>query len=173
MTCTSSGLKKKGASAEEHDVLYKYSPSAEKVISKKTVFHGEKQELELESIDGVGVDEQGGLWVYWGEEGVISAFSNAEANRWEPSLTKETGVREAYECRARPGFAVAPNDEYFYIAHERETGLEECPEEETAPSLIAKVDGSGHLLAKGLDEEDRQRRRGRRWQRRRVCRQRG
>ena len=147
------GAEAEGASPEEHSVLYKYSPAAGKVISKKTVFHGEKQELELEAIYGVAVDEDGGVWVYWGEEGMISGFSNAEANRWEPSLTKEPKVREAYECRARPGFAVAANDEYFYIAHERETGLEECPEEETTPSLVAKVDSGGRLLAKGLDNE--------------------
>jgi hypothetical protein len=91
--------------------------------------------------------------VYWGEEGVVSEFSDNEVNRWQPALTKELEVEERFGCRARPGFAVAPNDEAFYVAYERESPLEECPGGETAPSLVAKFSGTGALLAGALDHE--------------------
>jgi DNA-binding beta-propeller fold protein YncE len=147
------GGEEEGASPEEHDVLYKYSPATGKVAFKKTIFHGEKEELELEDISGVAVDASGGLWVYWGEEGMISGFTDAEANRWQPSLTKDLGIEEKLECRARPGFAIAPDDEAFYVAHERETGLEECPGLESSPQLVAKFDGAGQLVAGAVDHE--------------------
>ena len=147
------GAEEEGAFAEEHSVLYKYDPTTGKVLFKKTVFHAEKEELELEEIYGVAVDGSGTLWVYWGEEGVLSAFSDAEANHWLPSLTKETKVEERFGCRARPGMALAPNDEFFYLAHERESDLGECAEEESSPVLVAKFDGSGHAVARGVDRE--------------------
>ncbi len=148
------GAEEEGASPEEHNVLYKYSPAAGKVILKRTIFHASGEELELEEIYGVGVDAGGGLWVYWGEEGVISGFTDAETNHWLPASTKETRVEERFECRATPGFAVAPDAKAFYISHERETGLEECPEPETPQTLIAKVDGDGQFIGKGVDPEN-------------------
>jgi hypothetical protein len=147
------GAEEEGADPEEHDVIYKYSPVAGKVVSKRTIFHAEKEELELEEVYGVAVDAAGTLWVYWGEEGVISGFTDAEAYRWEPKLTKETGVEQAYGCRARPGFAVASDARSFYAAHERETVTEECPEEDSSPVAVAKTDSAGRLVAAGLDGE--------------------
>ncbi len=147
------GALEEGVSPVEHNVLYKYSPVSGKVVFKKTLFHAEKEELELEDINGVAVDANGGLWVDWGEEAVISGFSDAEVNHWQPSLTKELEVESQFECRARPGFAVAPDVESLYVARERETALE-CPEQETTPALVAKADGSGEFVAGGLDQQD-------------------
>ena len=148
------GAEEEGVSGEEHDVLYKYSPSAGKVISKKTVFRAAgEEELTLEDINGVAVDGNGGLWVYWGEEGTISGFTDAEANRWQPTATKDLEIPRLFECRATPGFAVAPNVSAFYVAHERESALEECSEEEGAASLVAKFDGAGDVIARGVDEQ--------------------
>ncbi len=148
------GAEEEGAPSEEHDVLYKYSPSADKVISKKTVFHaGGEEELELEDVNGVAVDANGGLWVYWSEEGTVSGFTDAEANRWEPAASKDLEIPRLFECRATPGFAVAPDDSAFYVAHERENALEECSEEEGAPSLVAKFDAAGGVVSRGVDEQ--------------------
>ncbi len=148
------GAEEAGALPEEHDVLYKYSPTESKVIFKKTIFHSGGEELELEDIYGVAVDAAGTLWVYWEDEGDIAAFSNAEVNRWEPARGKDLEIESTFECRARPGFAVAPDDQAFYVAHERENDLEECSEEEPAPALVAKFDGEGKLIADAVDHED-------------------
>jgi len=147
------GATEEGVGVGEHGVLIKYSPSEGRVVYRKTIFHHAAEELALEEIYGVAVDASGGLWVYWGEEGNVSGFDSALANRWQPSLTKELGLKEKVACRARPGFAVAPHDEYFYVAHEQETPLEECPEEETTPARIAKFSGTGQLITAGLDSE--------------------
>ena len=147
------GAEEEAAAPEEHNVLYKYDPASGTVVFKKTIFRAEKQELELEEIYGVAVDASGTVWVDWGEEGVISALTDAERSRWQPSLTKETLVEQRFGCRARPGFAVAPADTFFYVAHERMSDLGECGEEETSPVLIAKYDGSGQPVARGVDRE--------------------
>ena len=158
------GNEEEEGDSEEHNVLYKYDPSSEKVIYKKTVFKQAAEELELEEIYGVAVDASGRLWVYWGEEGSVSGFTDDSTNRWEPSLDKlELKVAERYECRARQGFAVAANDEYFYIARERETPTEECVEEETAPWRWRSSANPVQLVGAGLDSQshDRGRRRSR------------
>ncbi len=148
------GGSEEGAGSEEHSALYKYSPATGKVLFKKTIFRHATEALELEAIYGVAVDASGGLWVYWGEEGIISGFGDEETNVWQPPLTKELKVSERTECRARPGFAVAPNNEFFYLARERESALEECPEEETTPVLVEKFANTGQLVSRGLDHED-------------------
>ena len=79
--CTWWERDEEGAGLEEHSVLYKYSPSTRKVLFKKTIFHHGAEALELEAIYGVAVDASGGLWVYWGEEGVVSGFGDEETNR--------------------------------------------------------------------------------------------
>ena len=144
------GAEEEGAVGEGHDVLYKYSPESDSLAYKKTVFHGGGEELELEDVDGVAVDASGTLWVNWGEEGVVSGFSDAEVNRWQPSQTHEFALEEKVVCRASPGFAVAPNDEFFYVAHERASPLEECSEEESAPATIARFTGTGELVDSSL-----------------------
>ncbi len=148
------GAEEEEAPSEEHDVLYKYSPLTSKMIFKKTMFHASgEEELALEDVNGVAVDGNGGLWVYWGEEGMVSGFTDAETNRWEPAATKDLEVPSLFECRATPGFAVAPDDSAFYVAHERESALEECLEEEGAVSLVAKFDAAGAVVARGVDQQ--------------------
>ena len=142
------------AGPEEHSVLYKYDPQTGKLVFKKSLFRQGSEELALEEVFGVAVDASGAVWVYWGEEGIVSGFDDQEVNRWQPALTKELKVAERTECRARPGFAVSAHDEFFYLARERENGLEECAEEEAAPVQVEKFAGSGQLLARGLDREN-------------------
>jgi DNA-binding beta-propeller fold protein YncE len=145
------GAGEEGAVGEGHDVLYKYSPESDSVLYRKTVFHGKGgEELELEDIDGVAVDADGTVWVDWGEEGVVSGLSDAESNRWQPSQTRELALEEKVVCRASPGFAVAPNDEFFYVAHERESPVEECSEEEAAPATVARFTDDGELVDASL-----------------------
>ena len=147
------GAEEEGAGPTEHNVLYKYDPATGKVVFKKTIFHAGKAELELAEVYGVAVDAAGTVWVYSGEEGLVSGFNNLEVNRWQPSLAKELNIVERFGCRARPGFAVSGDHEAFYVAHEQENGLEECREEEATPTLVAKFAGSGEPVARGLDGE--------------------
>ena len=94
-----------GASPEEHSVLYKYDPATDKVVFKKSMFHGAKkeEELELEDIDGVAVDASGTLWVYWGGEGRSVDSADEESNRWQPSVDKDLEVEARFTCRATAG----------------------------------------------------------------------
>ena len=102
------GAEEPGASAEEHDVLYKYDPQSEKVIYKKTIFHSEGEELELEDIYGVAVDQSGTLWVYSEGEGKISAFSDAEANRWQLAADQRPRNRNEVRMPRAPGLCGRP-----------------------------------------------------------------
>jgi len=148
------GAEEEGAGPEEHDTLYKFSPATGKVLFKKALFHGKKEEeLFPEDIHGLAVDAGGKLWMYYGEEGLISAFSDAEANRWEPSLDKDLEIPLRYECPAARGFAIAPNDEYLYVSHVRETPLEECPEEESPALQVAVFSAAGQPVARALEHE--------------------
>ena len=121
------GAAEAGAEPHERDYLYKFTASGEK-LSKKSVYKAredkETRELELEDIEGLAVDASGTLWVYWGEEGNIDGFSDAEVNKWLPSLTppeyeggeaKIEAEGRIAECSASPAFAVAPNHEAFYV----------------------------------------------------------
>jgi len=150
------GSTERDAEPEEHEVIYEYSPALKEVVRKWTVFkakvEGEAEELELEDVSGVSVDQDGRLWVYWEEEGLIDAFTkqtakNGEGSKlvWEPSLRRLPEVEYKFECSARPGFAVAPQADAFYAGYERESESGECPGEfgETPdPTEIAKLDGS-------------------------------
>jgi len=149
------GSLEKEAPAEERDFVYEYSPSEAKVIHKWRTFKAkegeELAELELEDIAGVAVDSGGALWVYWGSEGVIDAFSKqptkAEGSKlvWEPSLRRTPEVESRFGCFARASFAVAPAHESFYVGYERESSNETCPgesEEAPDPFAIAKLDSS-------------------------------
>ena len=158
------GTKEFGAEATERDYIYKFTGTGEKLF-KRSMFKAKEEdgaaELELEDIKGLAVDGKGTLWVYWEEEGKIDGFSNAESNKWIPSLTPpefEGAESKIEECTARPDFAVAPSDESFYAGYERENSGEECPgEEEEAPdpSVVANLAGSGAtLLSKEVDREN-------------------
>ena len=92
--------------------------------------------------------------MYWGEEGQVSAFSDDEHNRLTPALDKELPLQSLYECRAREGFALSANDEDLYAGHERENALEECADEESGQTLVAKLNQAGEVLAKGVDNQN-------------------
>lgn len=179
-----SGVSKKGE--QEVNYVYKFRLAGGTVekIYKQHIFkakekvEGEAEEketleetVELEAINGLAVDASGKLWVDWGEAGEVAGFSNGvitkgvasdKNNRLIVSTIKEAKEGpngENFTCRAVPGFAVAPNDEAFYVAHERESGAGECPEEATPPNqlanvLVAKINASDVGVASGVDNED-------------------
>ncbi len=155
------GAEESGDEADERDYLYKFTASGEK-ISRREVFKGkeagEPVELELEDIQGLSVDASGTLWAYWEEEGVISAFSDAEVNKWQPT---ETIYSEVYsrvsDCPAAGAFAVAPHGEAFYAGYERENAAEECPGEDglTAdPVIVARLSASGAIVSRETDRQN-------------------
>ncbi len=145
----------------ERNYLYKFTAAGEKIF-KKNIFKArenkEEFETELEDISGLAVDATGKLWVYWYEEGNISGFSDDEVNKLLPSLSKEEVLDQGLlveACPAAPGFAVAPNDEAFYVEHERPSPLAECPEQEgPKPTVVAKLNGAGVALARSVGEQN-------------------
>jgi hypothetical protein len=161
------GAKEKDAEPDERDFISKFTPSGE-LIYKKSLFKNkeDKEECdeELEAVSGVAVDSSGRLWVDWGEGGNIDGFSDAEANRCIPSLQAEEALDRVEEvggepCLSRAGFAIAPDDEDFYLGHEKANGLGECSEESTTPTAVAKLAGSqasgvGKAVVTSLDRED-------------------
>ena len=145
----------------ERNYLYKFTASGEKIFKRrlfKAKENKEEFEAELERISGLAVDAAGRLWVYWYESGDISGFSDDEQNRLIPSLTKEEVLEQPsleVGCLAEPGFAVGARDEAFYVAHERENGLAECPEEEEPrPTMVSQLAGSGVASERSLDSQD-------------------
>ena len=109
------------------------------------------------------MDASGRLWADYEEEGSMAGLNDAETNKAIPALHTEDalGLLEGLgvePCLAQPGFAVGPHDEAFYVGHEREDGLEECREHASAPTAIAKFEGSasagiGKPLVASLDRE--------------------
>jgi hypothetical protein len=163
---------KKGEEPEtERNWLYKYTATGEKIYKRHVSKAKEKVtgntgptefEAEFENIHGVAVDASGQLWVTWETEGYIAGFNNEERNKLIGSTYKEGALFEQpaggeetlYQCTARPGFAVAPSDEFFYVAHEKNTGLEACPEEASTPTVIAKLKTSGAGVTPQLTSQD-------------------
>jgi DNA-binding beta-propeller fold protein YncE len=147
--------------AGERNYLYKFTASGEKIFKKrffKAKENGEEFDAELERISGVAVDATGKLWLYWGEGGNVSGFSDDEQNKLLPSLTKEGVLEQTLlesACLPTPGFAVGPSDEVFYVAHGRETGFGECPEEEVPmPTLVSQLAGSGMAAVRSLNDQN-------------------
>ncbi len=164
---------------EERTFLYKFSAPVENA-SGEIITPGEKifkkheykykrkvegleeellEEVELERISGLAVDAAGKLWVYWSEAGNIYGFSNEVENRLLPSLIKEAVLELpalSVGCLAEPGFAVGAGDEVFYVAHEREDGLETCPseEEKSSTTVVSKLAGSEEATKRSLDNQD-------------------
>jgi hypothetical protein len=152
------GTEEKAGEPLERDYISKFSPTGEKIY-KKSIFKGpEESEAEFEDISGIAVDSSGKVFVYWEEEGYISGLSEEEKNKLIPSLTKEEVLEQPLleePCDARPGFALGPNDDAFYVAHEREVALEEaCLEEESRPRVVSKLNGAGQAIARDLDPEN-------------------
>lgn len=161
------GAEEKDAEPAQRDVVYEYSLSERKVTHKWHAFKSGEEEDELADISGVAVDPGGTLWVYWEEQGIIDGF-HKQLNKaqtqtelvWDPSLRRTPEVESTFVCSARPGFAVAPGDGFFYVGHERENGSEECPGEngETPnPLVIGKLDGAQpipNVLSPEVDHEN-------------------
>ncbi len=160
------GAEEKEAGVGERDVVYEYSPSAGAVIHKWKRFKVKEEELEFEDVSGVAVDAAGVLWVYWDEEGVIDGFSKQSTKSegvrlvWEPALRRTPEIEEKFECAAKPGFAVAAEDEAFYVGYEHADSSEECPGqsgEPPDPLLIAELNGSApepRVLTGALEHEN-------------------
>jgi DNA-binding beta-propeller fold protein YncE len=161
------GSEEKGAEPSERDIVYEYRPSEEKVVRKLQSFKSGEEEEEFADISGLAVDSSGTLWVYWEEDGIIDGFAKrlnkAQTKAelvWEPSLRREPEVESKFNCSARAGFAVAPDDESFYVGYERENDGEDCPgeEEETPdPLVIGKLNGTQPtpgIVARDLDHEN-------------------
>ncbi len=161
---------------EERNFLYKFSAPVENAsgeitspgekIFKKQEFDVKEHkevvaEAFLERITGLAVDAAGKPWLYWSEEGNISGFNNEKHNELLPSLTKEGALDQPLleaPCLPEPGFAVGPSDEAFYVAHERENGFGECPNEleprpEPLPTMVSKLAGSG-AEARSMDSQN-------------------
>ena len=157
------GASEAGVEAGERDLIYKFTPTGERLLRKgvfKAHVHGEPVELELEGIRGLSVDASGRLWAYWEESGELSAFSDAANMGWLAELTPEgfEGVWDLLEeCSAGEAFAADGSGSVFYTGFERENAEEECPgEDEEAPDarVLAKLELSSQTLARS--EMDRQ-----------------
>jgi DNA-binding beta-propeller fold protein YncE len=134
----------------EEAFVYKFDAEGKKLAT----FKGFKEPAETEelfgTIHGISVDANGDLYVYQ-EESIIH-FDNKNPEPLHKNKFVEK-IELLLTCEARPGFAVAPKGEAFYIGHELETRNEvEC--EEPKPSVIAKLDGSGNVLNRALDREN-------------------
>ncbi len=161
------GAKEKGVEPGERDLVEKFTPAGE-LIYKKASFKGKEGgqacEVELEDIGGLAVDAKGRLWVYWGEGGNVSGFGDGEVNKCVPSLQSEEVLGRVEEvggepCLARPLFGVGPDDEAFFLGHEKADGLGECTEERSNPSALAELAGSpqagpGGAVVSSVQRED-------------------
>ena len=158
------GTQEPGGEAVERNYMYKFTAAGEKLF-KRDVFkakrEGEPVELELEDIQGLAVDGNGTVWAYWGEEGQIDGFSDAESNKWLPSAMPaefEGAESRIEECSARPDFAVAPRDESFYVGYERENSGQECPGEageKPDAVVVGDLTGTGTTLtSREVDREN-------------------
>lgn len=130
----------------EVDAIYKFSATGEQLAVMKAAKEGTTEVESFEELHGLAVDASGGLWVYHGE--TITALSPAAKNQFVSSLETEVACPE-------PGFAVAPRGEAFYVPYERFNHEEECPREagEEGQSFVAKVDGSGQVVAQAIGGE--------------------
>jgi DNA-binding beta-propeller fold protein YncE len=126
----------------------------------KTFKAPEEEKEELGEIHGIAVDKEGNFYVYRVES--IVKFDNSnphskkeiEEGKLKPATKNKVleNLELFLNCEARPGFAVAPKGEAFYIGHELETRNGEC--EEPKPAVIAKLDASGEMLNGALDREN-------------------
>jgi len=141
--------------AAKHPDVQRFSTDGEDLL-------GRLPDLEEGRLDGLGVDRQGRVWVYRGEEeedGAIEQFSDSKAGeQLEPTLLSPVAC-------PKPGFAVDGGGEEFYVAHELLTAEEECPavvERERAeekepvegqyarPVVTAKLNGAEVLSDGGI-----------------------
>ncbi len=137
------------------NLIYKLRPVGEAGLEKLLVLKGPGAGEPFEAIHGVAVDADGGLWVDQAEaegvpeEAVIDSFSGGEKNVFLFSRTAEL-------CGPRAGFAADARAESFYVDHQSLNREAECIEEEAAeaPSVTAKLNSAGELVAQALEDED-------------------
>jgi hypothetical protein len=133
--------------SEERLAVAKYDHEGKFLKRIRKFRNPEKEEEEFFNILGVGVDATGSLWV--DQEESIQHFSGGEINKNLGNVLVEGG------CLARPGFAVSPNAEFFYVARERaarpEAPLEvECEE----PTVLVKLNSEGNTeLGSGYEAQ--------------------
>jgi DNA-binding beta-propeller fold protein YncE len=135
--------------AEEHALL-KLKPEGAtlKLVAKfktfKLLSEGKEAEVhafEEHEVDGMAVDAHGGLWVYGGE--VIDHFAPNESGGAGHPANEFLGLIETSgSCGARPGFAVAPSAEYFFVGRERESRAGSCEE----PTVMVKLNAAGETF---------------------------
>jgi hypothetical protein len=107
-----------------------------KAEGKEAIVH----EFAEQSIFGFAVDSNGDLWVYTGEGGLWH-FDNKEKNEFVGAVEGFAGT-----CAPRPGFAIAPNDQFFYEGHEHETHSEECSAEQ---DVMVRTNEAGEPVISG------------------------
>jgi hypothetical protein len=130
--------------AEERLAVNKYGPEGKFLKRIRKFKNPEKLEEEFTPILGLGVDATGSLWVE--QEESIQHFSSGEPNKNLGFVEIEPG------CLARPGFAVSPNAEFFYVARERATrpgAAVECEE----PTVLVKLNGEGKTVTEPPEGE--------------------
>jgi DNA-binding beta-propeller fold protein YncE len=132
----------------EEEFVYKFNAEGTKLATFNGFKEpGEEKEL-FGAIHGISVDANGDLYVYQEESIIHFDNKNPETGHKNKFVEK---IELLLNCEARPGFAVAPNGEAFYIGHELETRNGEC--EEPKPNVIAKLDSSGEMVNGALDRE--------------------
>ncbi|MCW2969362.1 MAG: hypothetical protein JWO23_489 [Solirubrobacterales bacterium] len=130
--------------SEERVAVDKFSPEGKLLKRIRKFKNPEKEEEEFFNILGVGVDATGSLWV--DQEESIQHFSGGEINKNLGFVEIEGG------CLARPGFAVSPNAEFFYVARER-AARPGAPVECEEPTVLVKLNSEGKTVTEPPEGE--------------------
>jgi len=133
--------------AAQNNVIEKFSASG-KPMGQLHVSKG-----AWGALGGVSVDASGVVWT--SDLGVspeeLVGFSDEVENK--PVRAIQIGL----ECTGTPGLAVDASAEAFYVSHQLQDVLRECPEVPAslkAPAVIATVNGTGQAQGPALDYED-------------------
>ena len=133
----------------EIDAVDKFTSAGEKLATMKGAKEGATEVESFEELRGVAVDSSGTVWVF--HEETITGLSHAAKNQFQSSVPI-SGV----EC-LRPGLAVGPTGENFYVGHEPLNHEEDCAIEDeeppAEPPLVAKLNGSGAPLVQSFGGE--------------------
>ena len=105
------------------------------------------------TLGGLAVDSQGRVWV--SDLGVspeeLVGFSDGSENEPLASIALQV------ECAETRGLAVDAGGEAFYVSHQLQDVLGECPEAPAsakAPAVVAAVNGAGEAQGRALDYEN-------------------
>jgi DNA-binding beta-propeller fold protein YncE len=130
----------------EEGVIFKFSEGGALIRKLKGFTPPGEPTEEFFEIHGAGVDAKGDLWVYEPER-ILHLSGEASQNKFIEKV--EVGLN----CGETRGFAVAPNDESFYVGRQPEAA-EGCEEEGFPPTVIAKLSSSGETVIGALDREN-------------------